>query len=388
MPRKRSRANGEGSIYRRKDGRWEARVTIGIVPRQRRLSVYGKTRKEAADALQALQARIAAGQPMPAGQIKVGEWLDQWLARHVSTLRAKTRTSYRQVARDYIRPGLGRARLLTLSVQEVELWLDDLLNKGTPAPTAAYSLNLLRACLKDAMRADLIVRNPAALVRPPRWEPREAQPFTDPEARLFMEKIKEHRLYPLIVLALTSGLRRGELLGLTWDAVKLDERTMWVRQQVQRETGRGLVLNPVKTKRSKAPVALTALAVRGLQAQRGRLAEERMRSANLWQGSDNPVAPDAFVFVSTTGTKLDPDNVYRSFRAMLVTADLPHRRLHDSRSTTASLLDALGVPPSVIAAVLRHSRVATTLNSYTKADLRRQMEAADKLDELLGGVLA
>ncbi len=239
------------------------------------------------------------------------------------------------------------------------------------------------------MRADLIVReNPASLVQAPRWRRRKAKPFTATEATGFLGAIREHRLYPLVVLALTAALRRGELLGLTWGNVDLEDGVLHVTQQLQRVTGHGLVAGPTKTERSEAPVALAGITVRTLQAHRAGLIEERLAAGEEWRGSDDPVAPDAFAFVSEVGKPLDPDGVYRSFKGMLRIAGLDDRRLHDSRHTTASLLAALGVPPAVAADVLRHSKVTTTLNVYTQADLRQQREAAARLDELMEGVLA
>ncbi len=190
------------------------------------------------------------------------------------------------------------------------------------------------------------------------------------------------------MLALTAALRRGELLGLTWRNVDLEDGVLHVTQQLQRVTGRGLVTNPAKTERSEAPVALAGITVQTLKAHRAAVIEDHKRAGQEWGGSADPVAADAFVFVSELGLPLDPDNVYRTFKGMLKAAHLDERRLHDSRHTTASLLAALGVPPAVAADVLRHSKKTTTLNVYTHADLRQQREAAARLDALLTEVLA
>ncbi len=393
MSRKVRRGNGEGSVYRRhSDGRWVGVAEVRGSGRNRRSRkyVHGRTRAEVVRKLLDVQTRLAAGLPPPDDRMTVGLWLDRWDGQ-IDKKAYKTQVSYRQVVRDYLRPdwALGTVRLTALNPDRVQQWLDELAERDVPPPTVKYSLDILRIALKAAMRADLIVRaNPASLVQAPRWRKRKAKPFTATEAAGFLGAIREHRLYPLIVLALTAALRRGELLGLTWSNVDLDSGVLHVTQQLQRMTGRGLVTSPTKTERSEAPVALAGITVRTLQAHRAALIEERLVAGNEWRGSADPVAAEAFVFVNEVGMRLDPDNVYRTFKEMLKTAQLADRRLHDSRHTTASLLAALGVPPAVAADVLRHSKVTTTLNVYTHADLRQQREAAAKLDDLLKDVLA
>lgn len=331
----------------------------------------------------------AASHPPADDGMTVGQWLDRWDGQ-IDNKACKTQVSYRQIIRDYLRPdwALGPIPLIALNPYRIQQWLDELAHRNVQPPTVKYSLDILRIALKAAMRADLIVRaNPATLVQAPRWRKRRAKPFTATEVTRFLGAIKQHRLYPLIVLALTAGLRRGELLGLRWGDVDLDSGTLQVAQQLQRVAGRGLVTSPTKTERAEAPVALSGIAVRALKAHRAALIEEYLEAGQASRGGADPVAADALIFVSEVGTPLDPDNVSRTFKAMLRTAGLADRRLHDSRHTTASLLAALGVPPAVAADVLRHSKVTTTLNVYTQADLRQQREAAKKLDDLLKDVV-
>jgi integrase len=143
----------------------------------------------------------------------------------------------------------------------------------------------------------------------------------------------------------------------------------------------------VKRERSEAPVVLTALAVRALEAHRALSSEERLAAGPQWRGSDDPLAPDAYVFVTELGAALDPDGTYRRFAALLKDAGLPAHRMHDMRHTTATLLHALNVPAAVARDVLRHTDIKTTLGIYTASDERQQLKAADGLDELLGGTL-
>ena len=385
------RANGEGTVYQRaSDGRWVGVATVSLTGgRQQRKSVYGKTRAEAARKLIRLQARLQAGLPVPDDQLTVGDWLDRWLDARSAHLAPKTLTSYRQVVGDYLRPEIGNVRLTRLNPERVQRMLDDLAARGVRPPTVKYALDVLRIGLRAAMMADLIQReNPASVVKAPSFRRRKAAPFTALEAQAFIASVRQDRLHALIVLAMTAALRRGELLGLQWGDVLLDKRRIRLARQLQRQKGYGLVTRAVKTERSEAPVVLTALAVRALQAHRATLSEERLHAGPAWRGSGDPVANDAFVFVSELGMPLDPDNVYRHFQQLLRDAGMPAHRMHDMRHTTATLLQVLGTPPRVAQEMLRHSDVKTTLGVYTHADEQQQLKAADGLDEMLGDVLA
>lgn len=386
------RRKGEGAVYQRaSDGRWVGVLELRSGGRRRRRYVYATTAAGAVKALRALREGVAAGRDAPE-RMTVGRWLDLWEQRlQLANLAPNTITSYTQVARDYIRPEIGRIRLNDITVVDVEEMLVALAARRPPVspPSIGYALRVTRIALTAAERAGLLLRrNPASLVQPPRYRKRKARPFEAREAIDFLAAIRGDRLRPLIVLMLTAALRRGELLGLTWGNVHLEDRCLWVTQQLQRRRGGGLVIRDLpKTERSEAPVALTNLAVTALQAHRGRLMEERLALGPEWLGSDNPVAPEALVFVSEVGTAQDPDNLRRRFRALLKGAQLAERGIHAGRHTTSTLLAALGVPPAVVAQVLRHSKVTTTLDVYTHVLSADQRLAAERLDELLGEVL-
>lgn len=383
MKRKRARARGEGSIYPRQDGRWVASLRW---PDGTRKDRYRKTQRAAVAALSELRALRDAGQPPPDDQLTVGKFLDGWMASHVARLAPATQANY-QRAMEHVGPELRRQSLRTLSVRQVAAWLDGLEERGVGRPSVVLFLVVLRSALTEAMREDLIQRNPASLVRTPKYRPKKGRPLSAEEATGLITAVRSHRLRALIVLALTSAMRIGELLGLTWDAVHLDEAYLEVRQQVRRVKGKGVIVLPVKTERSEAPVVLTALAVRALKEHRAKLIEARMRSGDVWRGADNPAAADALVFPSRVGTVMDPVNAWRIWSGMLQDAKIEHRRLHDSRGTTATLLRAMGIPQEVVQAILRHARYTTTADYYVKTDLSQQRDAAAKLDELLGEVL-
>lgn len=385
------RANGEGSLHRYK-ARWVGVLTVGWEGgRQKRRTVSGKTRAEAREKLLRLQAQIAVGLPLPDDQLTVGVWLERWMADRVEgRLAPKTVTSYRHVVDAHLGPdwALGKVKLTSLTPARVQQLLDDLVDRDVRPPSVKYALDILRIALRAAQLADLIQReNPASVVKAPTFRRRKAQPFTALEAQAFLASVREDRLHALFALGMTAALRRGELLGLQWGDIDTGRRRILLARQLQRQKGKGLVTRQVKSDRSEAPVVLTALAVRALQAHRARLTEDRLARGPEWQGSDDPGAPGAFVFVSETGTPMDPDNVGRRYKALLIDAGLPAHRMHDMRHTTATLLHALGVPAAVARDVLRHTDIKTTLGIYTASDEAAQLRAADGLDDLLGGVL-
>jgi integrase len=378
-----TRARDEGSVYRRKDGRWVAALRW---PGGKRKYRYARTQRAAAVKLGELVALRAAGQPAPNDQITIGAILDLWLTQHVSKLSASTRESYGHQVEAYIRPELGKLKAATLIVSRLSVWREELLERGVPPATVSYGVLILRTVLTWAMREDLVARNVATLVERPKYRKKQRKPLTAGEATDLLAAVRGHRMHAFIVLALTSALRRGELLGLTWGAIHEQEAYLEVLQQAQRVKGRGIHLVPTKTERSEAPVAITKLFLDALKVHRRRLIEERVKAGPLWRGHDNPVAPDALVFPSRAGTPMEGTNAWREWRDVLVEAKIEHRPLHGTRHTTATLLRALHVPMEVIQDVLRHSSKTTT-KGYAHGDLAEQHAAAAKLDELLGGVL-
>ena len=185
------------------------------------------------------------------------------------------------------------------------------------------------------------------------------------------------RLEALWVLAISTGLRRGELLGLTWDDIDLDRRQLRVTKALQRVSGKGLVLVETKTRRARRSIVLPVGAAEALRRQRGRQAEERLAAGSSWKETD-------FVLKSSDGTALDPDNVGRSFALLLDRAKLPRMRFHDLRHSCASLLLAQHVPPRVVMETLGHSRISVTLDTYTHVMPALQRDAADAMDRALG----
>ena len=213
------RANGEGSIYRRADGRWTAACYVLRPDGTRvRRSVYGKTRKDVADQLAVLIARTKSGLPLAVESWSLERFADHWL-KHVvgSRLRPSTLSSYRETLRLHIIPTLGRTNLRALTPTHVRTLLANKAADGLGARSIQIIHSTLRTMLNEAMREELIERNVATVVRPPVIERVEVQPWSTEEASRFLTASADHRLHALFAVGVALGLRKGELLALRWD---------------------------------------------------------------------------------------------------------------------------------------------------------------------------
>jgi integrase len=226
------RANGEGSIYRRADGRWTAACYVLRPDGTRvRRSVYGKTRKDVADQLAVLIAKTKAGLPLAVESWSLERFADHWL-KHVvgSRLRPSTLSSYRETLRLHIIPTLGRTNLRALTPTHVRTLLANKAADGLGARSIQIIHSTLRTMLNEAMREELIERNVATVVRPPVIERVEVQPWSTEEASRFLSASADHRLHALFAVGVALGLRKGELLALRWDDVDLEGGVLHIRQ--------------------------------------------------------------------------------------------------------------------------------------------------------------
>jgi integrase len=371
---RRKRGNGEGTIIRRADGRWEARVTL---PDGTRKSFYARSRQEAARRLtQALRDR---DQGLPVGlnaRQTVGQYLERWLADVARpTVRPSTYESYAGYVRRHLIPGLGAIPLSRLTPQDVQAFLTAKLQDGQLTPrTVQYLRAILRRALAQALKWGLVARNAAALTDPPKVPRHEIRPLTPQEATAFLEAVRGDRLEALFVLALTTGMRQGELLGLRWQDVDLDAGTLRVAVALQRIGGQPRLVEP-KTARSRRELPLPERATAALRAHRARQREERLRLGAAWQDW-------GLVFTREDGAPLDASTVTHRFQKLLARANLPRVRFHDLRHTCASLLLAHGVPARVIMDILGHSQISVTLNTYTHVLPDMQREALARLNAL------
>ncbi|MFI1470616.1 tyrosine-type recombinase/integrase [Streptomyces wuyuanensis] len=367
--------NGAGTITKRKDGRYQAAV-YALQPdgTRARKFAYGETWAECDAKRRELLDKVDQGVPVPTRSARLAEWLPYWLDNIVKPRRKlSTYDKYEAHVRLYLVPMLGSKRLESLGVADVRRFLVQLENKSTAA-TAKESHRVLRTALSAACREELVTRNVAALVEPPRAKSRELSPWTLDETLDFLAAARKDPLYAAFVLAIAMGLRRGELVGLRWVDVDLDKRVLYVRQQTQRR--RGVLYDDETKNRRRRALPLPAMCIPPLRWHRMRQAAAKGRAGERWQES-------GYVFTTRTGRPVEPRNVYRSFTRVADSAGLRVVRLHDARHGCATLLTAAGVAPRVVMEILGHSQISITMDVYTHVVHDTQREAISHMDRLL-----
>jgi len=370
------RGRGEGTISLRSDGRWQGRIDLGwIEGKRRRKVVYGSTRAEVAKKLTQLLRERDQGLLSSSPSQTLSAYLESWLASIEHTVRPKTLITDRMYVNRHIVPTLGKVRLDGLTAQQVQALLDAKLREGLAPQSVIHIRGILRRALRRAMRYGWVARNAAALADPPKLERKEIRPFNRREAWAFLRAVEGEPLEALYNLALATGLRQGELLGLRWEDVDIAQATVRVNYALQRYGGE-LHMVPPKTARSRRVVSVPDVAVRALQAHRFRQMQDRRAAGDRWQER-------GLVFCTRWGTPIEPRNATRSFKRVLAEAGLPEIRFHDLRHSCATLLLTQGVSPRVVMEILGHSQISLTMNTYSHVALELQREAASRMDAVL-----
>jgi integrase len=352
------RGNNEGSIYRRKDGYWVGQYGIQTPKGIKTRYIYGKRREDVREKLAKAIADRDGGLVYDAGNMTVGEYLDRWLNDSVrNTVRRRTWERYEQFVRVHLTPALGKIKVAKLTPAHVRGLYRDRLDSGLAPRTVLHIHRAFSKALKQAVADGLIPRNPAAPVKPPQPRQVEIRPLNREQVRALFEAASGNRLEALYVVAVTAGLRRGELQGLKWDDLDLEAGMLQVRRTLSEPKG-GYIFEAPKSGKGRS-IRLTRKATLALREHRKRQLEERIQKAGLWQ-------EQGLVFPSGVGTPLSGGNLNRTFKATLQRAGLPKStRFHDLRHTCATLLLKQGVNPKFVQELLGHADISLTLNVYS-----------------------
>jgi integrase len=376
----RKRGNGEGSIYEhKKNGKrigYRGAYTVHTAKGTKRCYVSGKTREEVRKKLTRVMADRDGGLVFDSGGLTVGEYLDRWLRDVRDTVRQSTHERYGYAIGPHIKLDLGHIKLKDLTPVQVRWFYRQRLDSGL-APATVHKLHVvLHKALKAAVADGLIPRNAVAGLKLPRIIREEIDPLNQEEARRLLKAACGDRLEALYVLALSTGMRQGELVALKWDDIDLERAVLRVRRTLSR-TYKGYVLDEPKTNKSRRTIRLTAGAVEALRAHLSRQLEEMERVGSLYQ-------PGGLVFATTTGTLINPSNLRnRSLKPLLKRAGLRPIRFHDLRHTCATLLLSKDVYPKVVSEMLGHASVSITLDIYSHLLPDMQEKAAKALEEAL-----
>jgi integrase len=349
-----------------------ARYTVQTATGAKRKALYGKTRGEVSEKLTKAMADRDGGLVFDADGVRVGEYLGRWLVDSVrDTVRPTTYERYEQIVRTHIRPVLGSAKLKDITPAHARGLYREKLEAGLSPRTVQYIHVTLHKALKQAVQDGLIPRNATEAVKAPQVRREEMHPLSVGQTRALLEAAREERLEALYVLAVHTGLRQGELLGLKWEDADFEAGTLQVRRSLATAKG-GPVLAAPKTRGSRRTVKLTRGAVEALRGHLQRQLEEIDRAGSLWR-------ENGLVFASETGEPLDRRYLTsRRFKALLRRAGLPDIRFHDLRHTCATLLLSKNVNPKIVSEMLGHASIAITLDTYSHVlpNMRDQAAAA------------
>lgn len=382
-------AQGSGTIRKKtitRNGKqytyWEARITTGRDPgtgKQVQQSFTGKTQKEVREKMQAAAVAVNTHTYTPPQRMTVGEWLDTWAAEYIGNLKPNTVRIYKSNIKKQIKPALGAVRLSDLRPHDVQRFVNGLDELSPASIRLAYKV--LHMALEKAVQQEFIPRNPASNCVLPKVEQEEICPLTDEQVTALLQAAKGSPLEQLITVALFTGLRLSELLGLTWDSVNLAKGSITVNKQLSDPHLReyGFFISP---KNGKTRILTPAVSViNALKAQRHRQLEMRLQAGQIW---DNP---HELVFTLADGSSVDQWRVHRDFRELLTAAGIENARFHDLRHTYAVNAIRAGDDIKTIQGNLGHSSAAFTLDRYGHFTERMKQDSAARMDSFMRNVL-
>ena len=377
------RANGEGNLRKRKDGRWEGRYTAGRDPDTGKAiykNVLGKTQAEAKAKLKQAIEEAKGLDAARVGQYTVGQWMEVWFEHYAKVkVRPSSHQAYRGYIDNHIKPNIGKIQLEKFTSLDLQKFYKKLLEKGRvdriesrkqsnglSAKTVRNIHQIISSAMKLAQEQKLIASNPTEGCALPRLEHREMQTLPVEQLQSFLREAKDSGVFELYYLELVTGLRRGELLGLKWEDVDLERGDLRVRRQVARINGE-VVEAPLKTKNAYRTLPLAEDTIDVLKAQK------KKTGASPW------------VFPSPTGGPISPDSVLHMLHRVLKRAGLPRARFHDLRHTFATLALQNGVDIKTVSGMLGHFSAGFTLDTYAHVTTASQRQAAKTMGSVLSG---
>ena len=386
MARKATRnAQGGGTIRQRKDGRWEARYTVGRDPgtgKQIQRSVYGSTQKEVRQKLAQITAAIDTGTYKEPCRMTLGQWLDIWQRDYLRDVKESTAAIHETQIRLHISPALGAIRLEALNPHDIQALYNALQDeKGLSARTVKTVHSTLHKALQQAAANGYIRANPANACMLPRVEKREITPLDTAQTAAFLQAVKGHRLECLFKLALFTGMREGELMGLPWDAVDFDNGTITIRQQLHSaiRRGEGPYITTPKSGKSRTITPAPSV-MRLLRTQRARQAEERLKAGPFWKDS-------GLVFTNARGGFLSRNTMHNSFKRFVAQAGAPDTRFHDLRHTYAVNALQAGDDIKTVQQNLGHHTAAFTLDTYAHVTEDMKKASANRMETYIKRVM-
>lgn len=391
MPRKSNTrsAQGSGTIRQRKDGRWEARYTVGRdsgTGKQIQRSVYGATQQEVRKKLAQATAAIDNGTYKEPCKMTVGQWLDIWMTDYMGGVKRSTAFLYGEQIRLHIKPALGAVKLESLNTHTIQGFYNSLKTEregGRPlSPKSVKNVHgILHKALQQAVAVGYIRFNPADACTLPRVEKKEINPLDEQQIATFLKTIEGHRHELLYKVALFTGMRESEILGLMWDAVDFDKGTITIKRQLRREQKKGGAYY-ITTPKNGKPRTITPApwVMKLLRSQKVRQAEQQLKVGPLWENS-------GMVFTNETGGYLSYRTVYDCFKRIVAQMGTPSTRFHDLRHTFAVASLRAGDDIKTVQSNLGHHTAAFTLDVYGHVTEQMRKDSAQRMEGFIKGVL-
>jgi integrase len=381
----------KGHIRARGPGAWELKYDVGAnLATGQRITKYKTvrgTKRDAQRELRAILTSVDDGVYADPGRMTVAEWLAKWLDEAQHTVARKTHQRYKEIIDLHLVPALGSTLLGKLQPVHIQAYYTQALTSGRRDGTGGLSPQtvvhldrVLHVALKRARALRLISTNPVEDASRPMVQRHEIQALEPAESASLLNAARSTRMFPIIFLALATGLRRGEVLGLRWSDVDLDRRTLTVKQSLE-QTKSGLRFKTPKTKRSRRTIALSPSLVDELKAHRVKQAAERLA---LGMGRD----PSSLVFARIDGDPIQPDSVTKMFARIAKRAKIRPISFHGLRHTHATDLLRAGVHPKIASERLGHASIAITMDTYSHAIPGLQEDAAQRIDAALRSALS
>lgn len=387
----RKAAAGSGTIRKKtitRNGKeytyWEARYTAGYDPgtgKQIQRSITGKTQKEVSQKLKAATAAIDAKTYTAPSKMTVGQWLEIWTAEYLGGVKPLTVSSYKTAVKIHITPGLGAIKLEALDPHTVQGFYNSLRNQKQLSPKTIKNIHgVLHKALEKAVANKYIPFNPADSCELPRMEKKEIQPLDDNQISAFLKAIKGHKYESLFTIALFTGMRESEALGLTWDCVDLTKGTILINKQLQVVKGSHGEYALAPTKNSKGRTLTVApFVVSVLKRVKHRQLENRLRYGECWTDS-------GFVFTDDLGAHLKHVTVYKAFKRIVTDMGFPDTRFHDLRHSYAVASIRSGDDIKTVQENLGHATASFTLDVYGHVTEQMKQASAARMEQFIRAV--
>jgi len=368
------RKYGEGSVFQRKDKRWVAQVKL---EGRKNKQTYHKSEKDAQVALRKMLHELEQHTLATGPQQTLKMFLESWLKDVLkpSSRSVSTYEMYRIVIEKHVIPSLGHVRLQQLKPQQVQAFYTKKLNEGLGKKRVRAFHSVLHKALENAVKWNLVSRNVCDLVNAPIPPRREIQPLSYEQAQRLLTSAHQHRLEALLTVAITTGMRRGEILGLHWQDIDLEKGSLQIQRTVNRVARHGVVVSEPKTNRSRRKITLPAFVIDVIKEHCVRQQQMKMKASDTWH-------ENGIVFCNIYGDYLDNTSLTRMFKKLLKDAELPNIRFHDLRHSAATILLSMGVHPKVVQELLGHSSISMTMDTYSHVLPSMQQEAMGKMDNL------